>query len=257
MPPSQSRIPYCSCFTVTSLRRSTTNTRTFNPTPSLHRPLARTASLASTRSFTTTRPRPQQHPDQNYNFYRTHGRAFFKTFTLAFLTYQILYWGWLTLEAEEEKDAKNAQIKSLEGEIRLLREGRGSHTAPGSVTEGRRILDEGGDADRDGDWALLGDSLGGGSRKADGPTVNGALKEEPTPGKNQGQDIDGMLIPGVKGVSIHSTGSHKVLITGAEGHTVKFEMGTGSGAPKFEAKDPDGRAYNNVGTQIYSEINKS
>lgn len=67
-------------------------------------------------------PRPQQ-----YNFYRTHGRAFFKSFTLAFLTYQIIYWSWLTIEAEEIRDTKDAEIKSLENEVRLLDEGRRNH----------------------------------------------------------------------------------------------------------------------------------
>ncbi|KPI45412.1 uncharacterized protein AB675_705 [Cyphellophora attinorum] len=181
--------------TTTSISRSTTTTRTSRLTPSPPCTLVRLTHLASTRSFTTTRSRQQELPtDQNYNFYRTHGRAFFKTFTLAFLTYQVLYWSWLTLEAEEEKDAKNAQIKSLEGEIRLLREGRGSHTAPGSVTEGRRILDEAGE-----DGSLLeglGAQFGGGLPK------DGGVKEEAAPGKNQGQDIDGMLIPGVKGKDI-------------------------------------------------------
>ena len=61
-----------------------------------------------------------------YNFYRTHGRAFFKSFTLAFLTMQLVQWAWLVAETEEEKDARNAEIRKLEGEVRLLGEGRGS-----------------------------------------------------------------------------------------------------------------------------------
>ena len=87
-------------------------------------------------------------PPQNYSFYRTHGRAFFKTFTLAFLTYQIVYWFWLTIEAEEIRDAKDAEIKSLESEVRLLDEGRNDHKL---LREKRRVhrghVDSEGDVD--------------------------------------------------------------------------------------------------------------
>lgn len=61
------------------------------------------------------------------NFYRTHGRAFFKAITLAFFSYQVFYWAWLTLETEEIRDQKNREISSLESEVRLLDEGRRSH----------------------------------------------------------------------------------------------------------------------------------
>ncbi|KAJ9602259.1 hypothetical protein H2200_013114 [Cladophialophora chaetospira] len=70
-------------------------------------------------------------PERPVNFYRTHGRAFAKVVTLAFLTYQISYWAWLTLETEEIKDRKNREIKSLEEEVRLLEEGRKSHKPGG------------------------------------------------------------------------------------------------------------------------------
>jgi hypothetical protein len=77
----------------------------------------------------------QQQPppptEQPVNFYRTHGRALFKALTLAFLTYQIAYWAWLTLEAEEIKDQKNHEIRSLEHEVRLLDESRKSHRPGG------------------------------------------------------------------------------------------------------------------------------
>ena len=89
--------------------------------------------------FTISRTLHQQYqqPQQpRYNFYKTHGRAFFKTFTLAFLSYQIIYWFWLTIEAEEEQDTKKAEIQSLEGEVRLLRGGRGTHGV------GQRVLEE-------------------------------------------------------------------------------------------------------------------
>ncbi len=95
--------------------------------------LSRPTGLETTRRSLSSCPSHLQQNDyntprpQNYSFYRTHGRAFFKSFTLAFLTYQILYWSWLTIEAEEIRDTKDAEIKSLENEVRLLDEGRQNH----------------------------------------------------------------------------------------------------------------------------------
>jgi hypothetical protein len=55
--------------------------------------------------------------------------------TLAFFTYQVLYWGWLTLKTEEIKHEKNEEIRKLEGEVRGLDEWRKGE---------KRILEEGG-----------------------------------------------------------------------------------------------------------------
>jgi hypothetical protein len=54
---------------------------------------------------------------------------------MAFLTYQIVYWTWLTLETEEIKDQRNREIKGLEGEVKLLDEGRKGHLAEGLETK--------------------------------------------------------------------------------------------------------------------------
>jgi len=94
-----------------------------------------TAAVWSSRTLTTTRPLKQTgprystdvQPEKPINFYKTHGRAFFKAITLAFLTYQIVYWAWLTLETEETMDQKKREIKSLESEVRLLDDSRKSH----------------------------------------------------------------------------------------------------------------------------------
>ncbi|KAK4939854.1 hypothetical protein LTR10_019921 [Elasticomyces elasticus] len=94
-----------------------------------------TARVWSSRTLTTTRPLRQieprypvdTQPEKPINFYKTHGRAFFKAITLAFLTYQIAYWAWLTLETEEVMDQKKREIKSLESEVRLLDDSRKSH----------------------------------------------------------------------------------------------------------------------------------
>ena len=107
-------------------------------------------------AFTATHPRPSQsqypsnqtqysHPSSrpssqgsvHTNFYKTHGRALFKSLTMAFLSYQVFYWAWLTLETETMKDDKGRQIKELEEEARLLASGQGSH-----LLEGKRLLDE-------------------------------------------------------------------------------------------------------------------
>ena len=63
-------------------------------------------------------------PKAHTNFYRTHGRALFKALTLAFLSFQVFYWCWLTVEAEYEKNGKEKEINGLEGEVRLLEESR-------------------------------------------------------------------------------------------------------------------------------------
>ncbi len=89
---------------------------------------------SSTKPFTTTSPTRSSELDPRRSnphraYYQTHGRALFKCLTLAFLTYQIVYWTWLTLETEEIKDQKNREIRGLEGEVKLLEEGRWSHVA--------------------------------------------------------------------------------------------------------------------------------
>jgi hypothetical protein len=116
------------------------------------RPTLPRQPLSLSRALSTTPPRPDEHnlsspsrpqqtspptpathptyfaaPKPDYssrNFYRTHGRALFKTLTLAFFTYQVLYWAWLTLETEEIKHGKNEEIGRLESEVRVLVERR-------------------------------------------------------------------------------------------------------------------------------------
>lgn len=79
------------------------------------------------RHLSTYPPLRQAHhaPDeQPVNFYRSHGRALFKALTLAFLSYQIVYYVWLTLETEELKEHKDREIQTLETQVRLLDEAR-------------------------------------------------------------------------------------------------------------------------------------
>lgn len=79
--------------------------------------------LHTTPPNLTTPPLPSNNPHRAY--YQTHGRALFKTLTLAFLTYQIVYWAWLTLETGEIRHQKEREIRGLEGEVRGLEGKRG------------------------------------------------------------------------------------------------------------------------------------
>lgn len=107
------------------------------PTQSVrHRTITSTAILSKTAP---ARP-AQSHP----NFYRTHGRALFKCLTLAFLSYQVFYWSWVTLESETMKDQKRLEIKRLEEEVKLLGSGKGSHVLRADKGDGKRLLEEGG-----------------------------------------------------------------------------------------------------------------
>jgi hypothetical protein len=98
----------------------------------------------------TASPRQQSSPsarpsNPHRGFYQTHGRALFKALTLAFFTYQVVYWAWLTLETEDIKDKKNREIKSLEGELRLLDEGRKAHRPDAATKQapgGKVLLEE-------------------------------------------------------------------------------------------------------------------
>jgi hypothetical protein len=62
----------------------------------------------------------------------------FKAFTLAFLTYQIIYLYWLTIKSDEEKDELEREIKGLEGAVKLLSGKEGRHGGSGE----KRLLEE-------------------------------------------------------------------------------------------------------------------
>src|SRR5271170_7312243 len=89
-------------------------------------------------------PTPQP-PNPHTNFYRTHGRALFKALTLAFFTYQVVYWAWLVVETEEVMREKNREIQSLESQVRLLSKERStnSDSGEGSGKEGRLLEGKG------------------------------------------------------------------------------------------------------------------
>ena len=125
-----SKPPFAPSHSITALTSRLTTTRTRPPIP-----------LPTRRAFHATLPHqqtpspstppapapPTRQPSPHTSFYKTHGRALFKALTLAFFSYQVCYYAWLVLETEETKDRTSREIKSLEGEVRLLDEGRRSH----------------------------------------------------------------------------------------------------------------------------------
>ena len=82
------------------------------------------------RRFQSSSSPPKPLPRQgspHITFYKVYGRALLKALTLAFLSYQVVYWAWLTLETEELKDQKNVEVRTLENEVRLMETGRNGH----------------------------------------------------------------------------------------------------------------------------------
>ena len=82
--------------------------------------------LHTSRTLRSSHP-PSRQSSPHYTFYAIYGRAIFKSLTLAFLTYQVLYWLWLTVETVNIMDAQKAEIRSLESEAKMLDEGRKAH----------------------------------------------------------------------------------------------------------------------------------
>ncbi|CAD0093553.1 unnamed protein product, partial [Aureobasidium mustum] len=91
--------------------------------------LARTSRLQASRSsraaFSTLRPLRQQptyqpptpsEPENPHSF----GRPIAKVFLMALFTYQVIHYGWLKLEAMEEKEEKTAELQGLEGQLREM-----------------------------------------------------------------------------------------------------------------------------------------
>ena len=58
--------------------------------------------------------------NRHRDFYRTFGRPLAKNFLIAVATYQLLYFSWLKLESLEAKRDGEAEVKSVEGELREL-----------------------------------------------------------------------------------------------------------------------------------------
>lgn len=110
---------------LTQFTKQPPNYRCFHTSPIQHQ---------SPPASSTHPPSRRSTPNPHTNFYRTHGRALLKALTLAFFTYQVVYWAWLVLETEEIKADKSREIEKLESEVRLLDEERkGGRTAEGDT----------------------------------------------------------------------------------------------------------------------------
>jgi len=71
-------------------------------------------------------PPHSQQPNLHRNFYKTFARPLAKTFLIAVATYQVLYLSWLKLESIEVKHDKEAEMRSLKGELEGLTGKKGS-----------------------------------------------------------------------------------------------------------------------------------
>ncbi|KAA6416042.1 MAG: hypothetical protein FRX48_00761 [Lasallia pustulata] len=57
-------------------------------------------------------------PSPHVAFYKSFGRPVAKVFLGAVFTYQAAYWLWVKLEADEIKQHKTEEMKSLEAQLR-------------------------------------------------------------------------------------------------------------------------------------------
>lgn len=65
-----------------------------------------------------TRPNPHRQLYKRGGF----GRPIALNFLIAMCTFQVIYWSWLKLESMEIKQQKQDEIKSLEGQLKSLRD---------------------------------------------------------------------------------------------------------------------------------------
>ncbi|KAJ4388992.1 hypothetical protein N0V93_006454 [Gnomoniopsis smithogilvyi] len=107
--------------------------------------LAGRAIRPSTRCLVVPRPlqrrfaSSEQQPSHLAQFYKTFTRPVAKVLLMAFFTYQLAYWAWVKLEADEIMAEREAYIAQLEDEIAFynLPENKGELVRPRPVTEDR------------------------------------------------------------------------------------------------------------------------
>jgi len=63
---------------------------------------------------------PRAASNAHRDFYKNMGRPVFKSFLIAVCTFQAIYWSWLKLESLEIKENKDAELHSVEEELRSL-----------------------------------------------------------------------------------------------------------------------------------------
>ncbi|PHH85069.1 hypothetical protein CDD83_932 [Cordyceps sp. RAO-2017] len=68
-------------------------------------------------------------PGPTSQFYKTFARPVAKVLVLAVFTYQLAYWGWAKLEAEEHRSETQATIARLEAEVGAYAEAKSKQAA--------------------------------------------------------------------------------------------------------------------------------
>ncbi|KAK4542081.1 hypothetical protein LTR36_007112 [Oleoguttula mirabilis] len=96
------------------------------PARSLRALVPRTFHMQQLRTQSTYQPpdppRAQQ-PNPHRDFYKQFSRPIVKSFLIAVLTYQVLYYSFNKLESIEVKQEKGNEMQALEAELRGLTKG--------------------------------------------------------------------------------------------------------------------------------------
>ncbi|KAK3905430.1 hypothetical protein C8A05DRAFT_30776 [Staphylotrichum tortipilum] len=109
------------------------------------------SSLRNTHQHQLRRYSSQQPPSPTAAFYRTFTRPVAKCALLAVFVYQLAYFGWSKLEADEVMEEREAEIAKLEVQARSLQAAAQAAVAAASSSQGSG--GEGGEkAEKGGSW---------------------------------------------------------------------------------------------------------
>ncbi|OAA66268.1 hypothetical protein ISF_04106 [Cordyceps fumosorosea ARSEF 2679] len=75
--------------------------------------------IVPTRAYATE---PSANPASS--FYKTFSRPIAKVMILAVFTYQVAYWSWIKLEADEAREKIDAEIETLEKKVEEYKEAK-------------------------------------------------------------------------------------------------------------------------------------
>ncbi|KAK9439519.1 hypothetical protein VB005_07675 [Metarhizium brunneum] len=88
--------------------------------------ISRPVALAASRRLPlAARPRGRwyataKEPGPTSQFYKTFTRPIAKVLVVAVFSYQLIYWGWVKLEADEHRQKTDAEIADLEAKVGTL-----------------------------------------------------------------------------------------------------------------------------------------
>ncbi|KAK2784691.1 hypothetical protein FQN52_008919 [Onygenales sp. PD_12] len=108
IPRSRTSFPLSSKHLSSQSRRLIPSQRTFTSS----------SSSRNTQQQQQQQPQDSKPPSPHIAVYKSFTRPFLKVFLGGVLTYQIIYWGWLKLEMDEEKVKRNDEIAELEKKVR-------------------------------------------------------------------------------------------------------------------------------------------